>query len=167
MKKRNYILAAVALTMAVMLTGCGGKKDAGSTGVAAEEEALNVKVQDYVTLGDYKGLEVTYPSVQEVTDEEVEEYIQEQLEEYTEYQEVEDRAAQEGDSVNIDYTGTVDGEEIDSDTGYDLILGSEDFLPDFENSLIGKKAGEETVFPRISALVSVLIPIRQAPVADK
>ena len=50
--------------------------------------------------------------------------------------------------VNIDYTGTIDGEEFEggSDTGYDLELGSEDFLPEFEKSLEGKKAGEEAVF---------------------
>ncbi len=119
----------------------------GGTVESSSEDVLDFKVTDYVKLGEYKGLKVTYPAVSEVTDEEVKEYIQEQLEENTEYKEDENRVAQEGDSVNIDYTGTVDGEEFEggSDTGYDLVLGSEDFLPDFENGLIGKKAGETAV----------------------
>ncbi len=158
MKKRSYILAAAALAAAVMLAGCESKnqdknqdneQNAAADNVAgSSEEALNFKVTDYVKLGDYKGLEVTYPAVLEVADEDVQQYIQDELEGNTEYKEVKDRAAEVGDVVNIDYTGTINGEEFEggTDTGYDLELGSGEFLEEFESSLVGKKTGETAVF---------------------
>lgn len=157
MKKKGYIFVMAAMVAAMMLSGCGDNKQKGegggdndtanSTG-GASEDALNFDASKYVKLGDYKGLEVTYPSVLAVTDEEVQESIQYELEENTEYKEVEGRAAEKGDIVNIDYQGTIDGEEFEggSDTEYDLELGSEEFLEEFENSLVGKKAGETAVF---------------------
>ncbi len=157
MKKRSYILTVAAMAAAVMLAGCESKEqgsadnaqnaDAGSA-AGSSDAALDFKVSDYVKLGDYKGLEVTYPAVLEVTDEDVQQYIQDELEGNTEYEEVKDRAAEVGDVVNIDYSGTMDGEEFEggTDTGYDLELGSGDFLDEFENSLVGKKTGETAVF---------------------
>ncbi len=158
MKKRSYILAAAALAAAVMLAGCESNNQdknqdneqnaAADNAAGSSEEALNFKVTDYVKLGDYKGLEVTYPAVLEVTDEDVQQYIQDELEGNTEYEEVKDRAAEVGDVVNIDYTGTINGEEFEggTDTGCDLELGSGEFLEEFENSLVGKKTGETAVF---------------------
>lgn len=158
MKKRSYILAAAALAAAVMLAGCESKNQdknqdneqnaAADNAAGSSEEALNFKVTDYVKLGDYKGLEVTYPAVLEVADEDVQQYIQDELEGNTEYKEVKDRAAEVGDVVNIDYTGTINGEEFEggTDTGYDLELGSGEFLEEFESSLVGKKTGETAVF---------------------
>ncbi len=152
MKKRNYILAVSMLTMMAVLTGCGEKdvKNVNKTESSqdtVQDSVLNVKASDYVKLGDYKGIEVTYPSVAEVTEEEVQSSINDVISENIEYKEV-DRASKVGDVVNIDYTGTIEGEEFEggSDFGYDLELGSEDFLPEFEKSLEGKKAGEEAVF---------------------
>lgn len=157
MKKKGYIFVMAAMVAAMLLSGCGDNKQKGegggdndtanSTG-GMSEEALNFDVSKYVKLGDYKGLEVTYPSVLAVTDEEVQDSIQYELDENTDYKEVKDRAAEKGDIVNIDYQGTIDGEEFEggSDTEYDLELGSEDFLEEFENSLVGKKAGETVVF---------------------
>lgn len=148
MKKRNYILVAAVLSFAVILAGCGGKNDKETENTAQKtDDVLDFDVTDYVKLGDYKGLDVTYPLPDEVTDEYLKEYIEETLADNAEYNEV-DRASQEGDIVNIDYTGTIDGEEFEggSDTGYDLELGSGDFLPEFEESLVGKKAGETAVF---------------------
>lgn len=157
MKKRSYIFLAAALAAAMMFTGCNDKKqeESGSTENAdaddasgASDDVLDFKVSDYVKLGDYKGLEVTYPSVLEVTDEDVEEQIQYELEENTEYEEVKDRGAQEGDNVNMDFKGTIDGEEFDGGTAsdYELELGAGDFLEEFESNLIGKKAGETVTF---------------------
>ena len=156
MKKRNYILAAVVLAFTVILTGCGGKSDKKTENTNDKkientgektDDILDFNVEDYVKLGDYKGLDVTYPLPDEVTDEAVKESIEETLYENVEIKEV-DRASKENDVVNIDYTGTIAGEEFEggSDTGYDLKIGSEDFLPEFEENLVGKKAGETTVF---------------------
>lgn len=153
MKKKNYLAAAIVLLGMAVLTGCGGKKqeetkESDSDSAEIQEDALDFKVEDYVKLGEYKNLTVTYPKA-EVTDDDVEMYILEQVDENTKYNEMADRAAQEGDCVNIDYTGTLDGEEFEggSDTGYDLILGNGEFLEEFENGLIGKKAGQKVTVP--------------------
>lgn len=159
MKKKSYILIMMALVAAMLLAGCKDKKqengdgngndnDMANSEDGSSEDALDFDVSKYVKLGDYKGLEVTYPSVLAVTDEEVQENIQYELEENTDYKEIKDRAAKEGDIVNIDYKGTIDGEEFDggTDSGYDLEIGSQDFLEEFENSLVGKNAGETTTF---------------------
>ncbi len=160
MKRRKYVLAVLMLAGTMALGGCADNKKSGKDngdktakenvveGEQIKEGELDFKVEDYVTLGEYKGLSVEYP-VPEVLEEDVEYAVQELLEENTEYKEIKDRPAKEGDSVNIDYTGVVDGEAFDggSDSDYDLVLGSGDFLEDFENSLIGKKTGEVVTFP--------------------
>lgn len=178
MRRKKYFAIALVLSGAMVFSaGCGSTKkeaessvenkadqdtageDSGeSAGDAAEaggaetennhEDALNFKAEDYVKLGEYKNLKVQYP-VPEVLEEDVEYAIQELQDENKEYREITDRPSKEGDSVNIDYTGTLDGEEFEggSDTDYELVLGSGDFLEDFENSLIGKNKGETVTFP--------------------
>lgn len=153
MKRKKYLLAATLLGIAI-LTGCGGNDDASNeSGNSAKDannaqgDALDYDADDYVTLGEYKNLTVKYP-IPEVTDDDLEMYIEEQLEENTEYKDITDRAAKEGDSVNINFTGKIDGEEFDGGSGedYDLVLGSGDFIEEFENNLIGKNSGETVTF---------------------
>ncbi|MGN0506158.1 MAG: trigger factor [Lachnospiraceae bacterium] len=94
-----------------------------------------------VTLGEYKGIALT--RISEAT---LEQQIQTTLENYAELTEV-DRPAEEGDTVNINYTGTQDGVAFeggtdDSEEGTDLELGSGSFIPGFEDGLIGTSAGD-------------------------
>ena len=93
-------------------------------------------------LGEYKGVPVIVQST-DVTDEEVDSKIQTELDNNPNYVEV-DRAAQEGDTVNIDYKGTQDGVEFAGGSGenQDLVLGSGDFIDGFEDGLIGAKKGD-------------------------
>ncbi len=158
MKKRSYICLVAALAAVMMFAGCKDKKQESSgntenadTNESAEasDDVLDFKVEDYVKLGEYKGLEVTYPSVLEVTDEDVEEQIQYNLEENVAYNDVKDRGAQEGDIVNMDFNGTVDGKEFEggSASDYEVELGAGEFLEEFESNLTGKKAGETVTFP--------------------
>ena len=98
-----------------------------------------------VTLGDYKGLDVKKEAV-EVTDEEIDariKNIQDQNATYVIREE--DDAAQDGDVVVIDYKGSIDGEEFDggSAENHELTLGSGQFIPGFEDQLVGVKANEE------------------------
>lgn len=74
----------------------------------------------------------------------MQEEIQNELYANADFTEVTDRGAKNGDTVNIDYTGTIDGEEFEggSDSDYDLELGSDTFLADFEAGIIGMKTGE-------------------------
>ena len=95
---------------------------------------------DYVTLGEYKGLTVTQEPI-EITDEEIQEVIDsETMETLTE------GTVEEGDIVNIDYEGTLDGEAFDggSAEGYDLEIGSGTFIDGFEDGLTGLEIGSET-----------------------
>ena len=97
MKKKVATAAIAAMTM-TFLAGCS------SRGTYAK----------YLTLGEYKGLSVTKVKT-EVTDDDVEAEIENALDENAEYTDV-DRAAKDGDQVNIDFDGSIDGEAWDSDT---------------------------------------------------
>lgn len=95
-----------------------------------------------VTVGEYKGLALT--SVSQAA---VEEELQAMLEYHAEWVEV-DRAAEEGDTVNINYVGLKDGVAFeggtnDSEEGTDLVLGSNRFIDGFEEGLVGAVAGEQ------------------------
>lgn len=147
MRKQKYFLAALLLTATTALTGCKSSSGNQNNALLSTEEGMNFYAQDYVKLGDYKGLEVQYLIPSEVTQDDIDSYIQEQISYYTEYTDV-DRAAKIGDSVCINFTGTIDGEEFDGGSAedYTLTLGSGEFLEDFENALVGKKTGETTTF---------------------
>lgn len=147
MRKQKYFLAALLLTATTALTGCKNSGGNQNNALLSTEEGMDFYAQDYVKLGDYKGLEVQYPIPSEVTQDDIDSYIQDQISYYTEYTDV-DRAAKIGDSVCINFTGTIDGEEFDGGSAedYTLTLGSGEFLEDFENALVGKKTGETTTF---------------------
>ena len=102
-----------------------------------------VTVEPEVKLGQYKDLEVKARST-EVTDEEVDAEIKKLQEQQAELVLKEDQPAAEGDTVVIDFEGKVDGVAFDGGKGenYSLELGSNTFIPGFEDQLIGHKAGE-------------------------
>lgn len=104
-----------------------------------------VAVKPEVTLGEYKGIEVEKKTV-EVTDEEVDEEINRVRETNSRMITVDDRAAQDGDTVLIDFDGYVDGEQFEGGKAenYSLTLGSHSFIDTFEEQLVGKNIGEET-----------------------
>ena len=97
-----------------------------------------VAVKPEVTLGEYKGLEVPKADL-EVTDEEIEAELKKEQEKNARTIHVEDRAAQEGDKVTIDFEGFVDGVAFEGGAGkdYPLTLGSKTFIPGFEEQLVG------------------------------
>ena len=128
MKKK--LMAVLLAGMMVLAAGCGNKGK--------------------VTIGEYKGLALTSVS-QETVDEE----LQAMLEYYSELVVV-DRAAEEGDTVNINFVGLLNGEPFEggsdeTEAGTDLELGSQSFIDGFEEGLVGAKAGEmvelQLVFP--------------------
>ena len=103
-----------------------------------------VTASDYITLPEDLGLTLS-EEANTVSDEDVASYISENiLVNYTETQEVTDRAAADGDTVNIDYVGTVAGVEFDggSAEGYDLTLGSGTFIDGFEEQIVGHMPGD-------------------------
>ena len=99
----------------------------------------------YITIGDYKGMEVEYTAKQtEVADADV----QSQIASYMESNYVDEGKnvkAKKGSIVNIDYEGIMDGEAFEGGTaqGYNLELGSNSFIDGFEDGLIGAKKGQK------------------------
>ena len=97
-----------------------------------------------VKLGAYKDLEVSVEASKEVTDEEVDAKLENERKNLAELV-VKEGAAENGDTVVIDFVGSVDGAEFDGGKGenHSLELGSGQFIPGFEDQLVGAKAGDE------------------------
>ncbi|MBO4839162.1 MAG: trigger factor [Lachnospiraceae bacterium] len=103
-----------------------------------------VAVKPEVKLGEYKGLELglTAPVV---TDEDIEAELKKEQDKNSTMKDVEDRPVQDGDTVNLDYAGTIDGVAFDGGTaeGQELVIGSGRFIPGFEEQMVGMILGEE------------------------
>ena len=97
-----------------------------------------------VKLGAYKDLEVSVEASKEVTDEEVDAKLENERRNLAELV-VKEGAAENGDTVVINFVGSVDGVEFDGGKGenHSLELGSGQFIPGFEDQLVGAKAGDE------------------------
>lgn len=97
-----------------------------------------------VKLGDYKNLVVSVEATKEVTDEEVDARIERERNNLAELV-IKEGPAAEGDTVVIDFVGSIDGVEFDGGKGenFSLGLGSGQFIPGFEAQLVGHSAGEE------------------------
>lgn len=131
-------------------------KEAGIEAVAQGEVELvdvndegytfkaKVPVRPEVTLGEYKGIEVTKKAAK-VTAAMVNQELERKRQNQSRFVTVEDRAAKKGDTAVIDFEGFADGVAFPGGKGegYDLELGSGSFIPGFEEQLIGKNAGEE------------------------
>lgn len=150
--KKLIKLGLCAAAAAVMVTGCGNGKDtetAETTKAAESTEAVaetkseaELTDEASITAGNYLGLSMSAKKA-DVTDEMVENQLNTLMNQYPAT--VEGRAAELGDTANIDYVGTKDGEAFTggTGTGYDLKLGSGTFIPGFEDGVVGMKTGEE------------------------
>jgi len=103
----------------------------------------NYDLSKYVKLGKYKGMEVAAESIT-VTNEEVQDEIDYWLKSAGTMENLSKGAVKKGDIVNIDYKGMLDGKPFDggTDEGVELEIGSGQFIPGFEEGLIGKNIGE-------------------------
>lgn len=125
-----------------------------SAGLSADGKIEGADVLSALSLVDYKNISIPEDEVN-ATEEEVDEEINSMLDGYKELSTDPDVEIADGDEVNIDFVGTVDGVEFDggnsNGAGYDLTIGSGSFIDDFEEQLIGHKAGEnvtvEVTFP--------------------
>ena len=102
-----------------------------------------VAVMPDVTLGDYKGIEIAAVDTT-VTDEDVEKKISSELDKDSRYEKVE-RPVQEGDRIKLDFEGFVDGVAFEGGKGtnYNLVIGSGQFIPGFEDQLVGAEIGAD------------------------
>ena len=105
---------------------------------------INVEVKPEVKLGEYKGIEISKP-VYTVNEEEAGLRLEEMRNRAARLVDVEDRAIEAGDTAIIDFEGFQDGVAFEGGKGenYSLVIGSNTFIPGFEDQLIGKNKGEE------------------------
>lgn len=103
-----------------------------------------VAVKPEVTLGEYKGIKAEKKKA-EVTEEEITEEIDRARESNSRMITIDDRAAEEGDTLLIDFDGYVDGEQFEGGYAEDhtLVLGSHSFIDGFEDQLVGKNLGDD------------------------
>ena len=103
-----------------------------------------VAVKPAVELGEYKGIQVEKAPI-EVKDEEIEAQITKEREANSRTVTVDDRAVAQGDIVTLDFEGFVDGAAFEGGKGenYDLTIGSNTFIPGFEDQLVGAEIGKE------------------------
>lgn len=105
---------------------------------------VEVETKPHPELGDYSELEVEEVSA-EVTDEDVDHELKHQQDENARMVPVEDRGAKEGDTVNIDFDGYLDGERFEGGKAedYDLVIGSHTFIEGFEDQVVDHKVGDK------------------------
>lgn len=158
-KRSNLVVNIVVIGVAVLVVAgiawlvtskviANSKKVVASDAFGEELEdngfVKGVTSSDYITLCDYKNITVP-ASVVEYTDEQMEADITEALENHTELN-TESGTVEDGDKINVDYVGSIDGVEFEGGNsngqGSDLTIGSHQFIDDFEEQLIGYKVGE-------------------------
>lgn len=161
--------AALALAMIAALAGCGSTSGtsgsastSGSSASASEDVPETVEIDfskyidengfwkdiralDYVTLPQYKGVEIPAEEI-EPTEEELQSNRESLLSQWASYNQITDRAVEDGDTVNIDYVGSVDGVEFTggntNGAGTTVTIGVTSSIDDFLEQLIGHKPGE-------------------------
>lgn len=161
MKRKKLCILLTALLSAALLAGCGSPDNAGTDSPGTEDSGAensgqaqntagstilkDMEVEQYVTLGEYKGLQVTVEPVS-VKDEELNELMNNVYSGNitAENGGITDRAVEAGDTVNIDYEGKKDGVAFSGGTaqGASLTIGSGRFIEGFEDGLIGVMPGE-------------------------
>lgn len=125
-----------------------------SEGLTAEGTIEGVTAKDYVTLCDYKSMEVAYSELAP-TEEEIDTQINSVLQSYKEYSTEAGTVVELYDTINLDYVGTVDGVAFDggstSEGGVEIVVGEAGYIDDFEEQLVGHKIGSsfdiEVTFP--------------------
>ena len=154
-KRTRAILIAIPVLIIALIAGYYGRqiyieknKTVASTDYSAmlnEDGSIkDVDVTQYVKTFDVNDVKIAKADV-EFTDEDMEENIKNQLETYKELSTDAELTVADGDEVNIDYVGTMDGEEFEggSAQAYDLTIGSNSFIDDFETQLVGTHPGDK------------------------
>lgn len=148
MKKRAVIISTF-LAASLMLTGCSWNdikaKFTGEDGSTQTASGSAIVVEDYdpeecITLPEYKGIEVDC----KVSDEDVQAEIDSFLSDNASENKIKKGKCKEGDTVNIDYVGKIDGEAFDNGSATDqtITLGSSGYIDGFDDGVIGMKPGQ-------------------------
>lgn len=150
--KKVFVTGLCMLMTAAMLGGCS-KNDTKNVGEDGKETETDVNIDSVkepeledlkITLGNYKNVEVTIEAMADITDEEVENQLNSLVTNGTTQTEVTDRAVADGDLVKVDYEGYMDNQAIsgESESDYNILIGSGVFFDGAEKQLIGVMPGE-------------------------
>ena len=142
MKIRKISALLICIMLVGLMSGCGKSSDKDATDI----NSIMKNYSKYVELGKYKGVEYT-PQKTEVTDEDVQSQIDNLIAQNTTTENATEGVATMGDTVNIDYVGTIDGAEFEggntNGAGTNLVLGSGSYVDDFEDQVAGHKPGDK------------------------
>lgn len=155
--KKVFVTGLCMLMTAAMLGGCS-KNDTKNVGEDGKETETGVNIDSVkepeledlkITLGNYKNVEVTIEAMADITDEEVENQLNSLVANGTTQTEVTDRAVADGDLVKVDYEGYMDNQAIsgESESDYNILIGSGVFFDGAEKQLIGVMPGEAAEIP--------------------
>lgn len=138
---KRFAVCAIAFILSVSaLAGCSSaKKSDSSENADTSAGGSDIDYNDYITLGEYIGVEAEQTKI-EITDDDIDSYFEEEA---TNYEEV-DRAVESGDYIVVDYTVYVEGEASEdlSDTGIGMEVGLYEIYDEFDDAVIGAKAGD-------------------------
>lgn len=131
--KKRILAILLCVVLLIVIAGCNKSE---------ENKYYNYDLSSYIDLGEYKGLKVTLFST-EATEDEINEYVQNYIEN-TVFTKAVNKAAAEGDTINIDFVGKIDGVEFDNGSAEDqeLVLGQGGYIDGFEDGIVGMKPGE-------------------------
>ncbi|MDR2546947.1 MAG: trigger factor [Lachnospiraceae bacterium] len=140
--KKHWSWLLVTLLLAIMVSGCKNSNDADEA-----EYLKDIKIENYVTLGAYKGLEISIDSP-EILEEDIDEAMMMFIDRFPMLEFV-DGPAVSGDEINIDFVGTVDGVAFAGGTADNVIytLGSYQYIADLDDGMIGMTVGEVKEVP--------------------
>lgn len=155
--KKKLVMMLAATACVAMMCGCGADADKESTESSAQSEVsvsgnesqavslADINAEDYVTVGEYKGIEISVPAKVEYEESEYDIQTKSYYFNYiSETEGITDRPVALYDMTNIDYEGKKDGVAFEGGTaqGATLLIGSGQFIDGFEDGLIGVMPGE-------------------------
>ena len=146
--RKSMALALIAVLTFIVFSGCAAKKTefSYSDNLTANGYWKNVNAKKYVKLCEYKGISVS-SDIYAVSDATVQGEIDTILAEYSTKNKITDRAVADGDTVNIDYIGSIDGVPFEGGStdgaGAEVTIGVTEYIDDFLQQLIGHTPGEK------------------------
>lgn len=135
-----FAVVFISTFLLIFFTG-NGKADDTPGANNTDNIPYNYDLKEYITLGSFPKVSIDEKKIDKIVDDNVKQLASN----FAEKKDVTDRAVKEGDTVNMDYVGTLDGVAFEggTDSGADLVIGSGSFIPGFEAGLIGHSIGEE------------------------
>lgn len=145
--KRKIVTTIMTVSLVAMMTACGNdasssnQEETKKTETESKDKKDQYKISDCVELGQYTNLK---KETAKITDKDVDDYIKQQLESSAKKEQVKKGKVKDGDTINMDYEGKIDGKVFEggSQKGASLKIGSGQFIEGFEEGLVGVKVGD-------------------------